>query len=173
MEREFGYSQEIFIIDHKNRYSEDDAEAWKILEVASLGTLSKFYKNLIHNLPEKSRIANEMGLNLHSELSSWLESITYLRNIIAHHSRIWSRNMVKKPINQLNNPLNNWFDRPLTDVQKKKPFLIISTMVYLCNNVVPGNGIKEKILDLFRNFPNVPVYKLGFLNRWDQEPLWI
>ena len=172
LEREFGYSQETFIKDHKRRYPNDDPEAWKVLEVASMGTLSKFYKNLIHNLPEKSRIANEMGLNLHSELSSWLEAITYIRNIIAHHSRIWSRNMVKRPIDSLNNPISNWFDRPLTDVQKKKPFLIISTMVYLCNNTVSVNGIKEKIKDHFRDNPNVPIYKLGFFNRWDQQPLW-
>jgi len=90
-------SQEIFIQDHRNRFPGQDADAWKILEVASMGTLSKLYKNLQHQLPEKSIIAKEMGLNLHSELSSWLEAIAYVRNIIAHHSRLWSRNMVKKP----------------------------------------------------------------------------
>jgi abortive infection bacteriophage resistance protein len=42
-----------------------------------------------------------MGLNLHSELSSWLEAITYVRNIVAHHSRLWSRSMVKRLIEML------------------------------------------------------------------------
>ena len=137
-----------------------------------MGTLSKFYKNLKHQLPQKSQIANEFGLNLHNELSSWLEAITYIRNIIAHHSRIWSRNMVKRPIDSLNNPIGNWIDGSLRDVQKKKPFLIISTMVYLCNIAVHENGVKEKILDLFQNNPDVPIYKLGFLNNWNQQPVW-
>ncbi|MCD4770774.1 MAG: Abi family protein [Bacteroidales bacterium] len=172
LEREFEHSQEIFAKDHRRRYPNEDPEAWKVLEVVSMGTLSKFYKNLKHQLPEKSQIANELGLNLHNELSSWLEAITYIRNIIAHHSRIWSRNMVKRPIDLLNNPISDWFNRPLRDVQKKKPFLIISTMVYLCNNVVPGNGAKDKILELFRNNPNVPIYKLGFLNNWNRQPVW-
>ncbi len=172
LEREFGYSQEAFIKDHKRKRPNDDPEAWKILEVASLGTLSKFYKNLTHNIPEKSIIANEMGLNFHNELSSWLEAITYLRNIIAHHSRIWSRNMVKRPTDILNNPKTYWFDRPLTNVQRKKPFLIISTLVYLCNYLSPENGIKEKILNHFASYPHVPIYKLGFLNNWNQQALW-
>ena len=113
-----------------------------------------------------------MGLNVHSELSSWLEAIAYIRNIIAHHSRLWSRSMVKKPTEKLNNPPGQWFTKPLTPVQSKKPFLIISGMLYLCNQVTPGDQIKEKILSLFQGNPRVPIYKLGFLNDWNKEPIW-
>lgn len=88
LKKEFFRSQEIIIKDQRRRYPNQDADAWKIMEVASMGTLSKLYKNLKHQLPEKATIANEMGLNLHNELSSWLEAITYVRNIIAHHSRL-------------------------------------------------------------------------------------
>jgi abortive infection bacteriophage resistance protein len=172
LQKEFNRSQEIFIKDQRYRYPGQDADAWKILEVASMGTLSKLYKNLRHQLPEKSIIAKDMGLNLHSELSSWLEAITYVRNIIAHHSRLWSRNMVKKPVDQLNNPIGQWFANPLTPVQMKKPFLIISSMVYLCSSIAPGHPLKTELLDLFRNNPNIPIYKLGFLNNWDSEPIW-
>lgn len=170
--KEFNRSQEIFIKDHRNRYPNQDADAWKILEVASMGTLSKLYKNIKHQLPEKSAIAKEMGLNLHSELSSWLEAITYVRNIIAHHSRLWSRNMVKTPIENLNNPIGQWFQQPLVAVQNKKPFLIISCMIYLCNFVTPGHHIKIKVLELFASNPTIPIYKLGFLNNWEKEPIW-
>lgn len=172
LKKEFFRSQEIFIKDQRRRYPNQDADAWKIMEVASMGTLSKLYKNLKHQLPEKATIANEMGLNFHSELSSWLEAITYVRNIIAHHSRLWSRNMVKLPVVNLNNPLSIWLDKPLTNVQTKKPFLIISTMVYLCNEVTPNHQIKSKIITLFANNPNIPIYKLGFLNNWQNQGLW-
>lgn len=172
LRKEFGRSQEIFIKGHRNRYPMEDADAWKILEVASLGTLSKLYKNLEHQLPEKSMIAKQMGLNLHSELSSWLEAITYVRNIIAHHSRLWSRNMVKKPVESLNNPIGQWFQNALLPVQSKKPFLIISCMLYLCNFITPGHHIKAKVLELFTDSPTIPIYKLGFLNNWEEEPIW-
>lgn len=172
LQKEFNRSQEIFIKDQKNRYPHQPADAWKILEVASMGTLSKLYKNLKHQLPEKAIIANEMGLNLHSELSSWLEAITYVRNITAHHSRLWSRNMVKKPVVNLRNPLGLWFDNPLKEAQTKKPFLIISCMIYLCNHIIPNHHIKSDILDLFNKNPSIQIYKMGFLNNWKNEPLW-
>jgi len=169
---EFNRSQEIFIKDQKLRYPNSDADAWKILEVASFGTISKLYKNLKHQLPEKAGIANGMGLNLHSELSSWLEAIAYIRNIIAHHSRLWNRNMVKKPIDNLNNPIGKWFTNSLNPVQSKKPFLIISCMLYLCNEVSPNHQIKTQLLKLFNSNPTIPVYKSGFLNNWQNEPIW-
>ncbi len=172
LNKEFSRSQEIFIKDQKQRHPNQDADAWKILEVASMGTLSKLYKNLKHQLPEKANIANEMGLNLHSELSSWLEAITYVRNVIAHHSRLWNRNLVKTPISNLNNPHSVWLDKPLSPVQLKKPFLVISTMIYLCNQVAPNHQIKNNLFDLFSNYPNIPIYKLGFLNNWQNQELW-
>ena len=137
-----------------------------------MGTLSKLYKNLAHQIPEKTIIAKEMGLHIHSELSSWLEAIVYVRNIIAHHSRLWSRNMVKRPKDDIATPMFDWLDHPLTDVQKKKPFLIISTLVYLTNKVTPGHHIKDKLLELFNNHPDVPIYKLGFLNNWNNQSIW-
>jgi abortive infection bacteriophage resistance protein len=172
LNKEFSRSQEIFIKDHKLRYPYQNADAWKIIEVASMGTLSKLYKNLKHQLPEKSIIANEMGLNLHNELSSWLEAITYVRNITAHHSRLWSRSMVKRPIERIVNPKGDWFSFALLPVQSKKPFLIISCLLYLCNAVTPNHQIKIKLLQLITDNPNIPIYKLGFLNNWQNHPLW-
>lgn len=81
---ECGRTENVYLLPNK-------PDAWIIFEVATFGTLSKIYKNLNHQLPEKARIANEFGLNMHTELSSWLEAISYLRNIVAHHSRVESK----------------------------------------------------------------------------------
>ncbi|SHJ61903.1 Abortive infection bacteriophage resistance protein [Reichenbachiella agariperforans] len=170
--KEFGYSQEVFIVDHKRRFPNDDPESWKLLEIASLGTLSKIYKSLGHHLPEKAKIANGLGLNLHNELSSWLEAIVYVRNIIAHHSRLWSRNMVKRPVESIRNPKGNWFDKPLDPLQTKRPFLIISTMIYLCDKVTPNHQVKSKIIKLIQENPTIQIHKLGFLKDWDKTTLW-
>ena len=86
---EFMRSGEIFIKDFKHKYGvwengkctslTQQPDAWVIFEVATFGTLSKIYKNISHQLPEKAKIANDFGLNIHTELSSWLEAISYLR----------------------------------------------------------------------------------------------
>jgi abortive infection bacteriophage resistance protein len=171
LKKEFDRSQEIFIKDQKARYPNQHADAWKILEVASLGSLSKLYKNLEHQLPEKATISKEMGLNLHKELASWLEAITYLRNIIAHHSRLWGRSMVKMPVKKINNPQVNWLDYSLK-IEQNKPFLIISSMIFLCNNVTPNHSIKKKIIDLIDLHSHLPISQLGFFDNWKEHPIW-
>ena len=42
----------------------DNTDAWMILESATFGTLSKMYKNLKSQLPERAAIANDFGLYL-------------------------------------------------------------------------------------------------------------
>ena len=171
--REFRVSREIFIKDHKRRYPDESPESWKIMEIASLGTLSKYYKQLKHSLPAKAAVANGMGLNLHNELSSWLEAITYVRNIIAHHSRLYGRDMVKTPVLKIKNPKGAWLNQPISDMQKRKVFLIISCMLFVCNKVTPGHQIKKKVKELVMRNPSLPVNNLGFVNNWDEQDLWL
>jgi abortive infection bacteriophage resistance protein len=172
LQKEFDRSQEIFIKDHQRLYPGQPADAWKVLEVASMGTLSKLYKNLKTILPERGLIANEMGINSPHTFSGWLESIAYIRNIIAHHARLWGRTMIKRPSMQQNNPCGAWFTRALKQGQLDKPFSIISCMVYLCGFLNHSHDIKSKIIDLIHAYPNVPIYRLGFFNQWENEPLW-
>ncbi len=178
---EFMRSGEIFVKDYKRKYGEwngdkctsltQQPDAWVIFEVATLGTLSKLYKNLNHQLPEKAKIANDFGLNKHSELSSWLEAISYLRNIVAHHSRLWGRDMVKRPM-EISNPKGIWLKNTLPAFAKKKPYLIIASMLYLCNAINAGDTYKQKIITLIRNHPNIPIDKIGFPYRWYEEKIW-
>ena len=137
-----------------------------------MGTLSKLYKNLNINLPERGRIANEMGINSPHIFSGWLEAIAYLRNIIAHHSRLWSRTMVKRPGMQLNKPVGAWFTQPLKQGQLDKPFSTISCLLYLFKHLSRSDDLKQQIIELIQSYPNVPIYKLGFFNQWRSEPLW-
>lgn len=89
-------SSEEFIIKHYQNHPDENPEAWKALEVLTLGSLSKLYRNLNHQLSEKNTIAKEFGLYNQKYLSSWLITITLIRNIIAHHGRLWYRVIINK-----------------------------------------------------------------------------
>ena len=159
LQDEFARSGEIFVKDFKQKHPTTNAnpriwesterpDAWLIFEVATFGNLSKIYKNLRHQLPQKSAIANEFGLNLHRELSSWLETISYLRNIIAHHSRIWSRTMVKTPTRVVN-PRLPWLQINLSEYQKKKAVLRNINHVVFVQCCKFEQFIQEKIVQPF------------------------
>ena len=171
LQSEFARNGESFAKDFRTRHPNENPDAWLMFEVVTFGTLSKIYNNLKHQLPQKSIIANDFGLNSINDLSSWLAAISYMRNVIAHHSRVFGRDILKRPVLP-RNPRNKWLQFGITPVQEKKPFVIISAMVYLCNAINPNNEIRNKLLTLFNNNPNIPIYKMGFFNNWRNEPLW-
>jgi len=171
LQNEFARNGESFSKDFRRKHPDDNPDAWLMFEALTFGTLSKIFSNLKHQLPQKSIIAHEFGLNSINELSSWLAAISYLRNVIAHHSRIFGRDILKRPVFP-RSPRNQWLQFGITPVQEKKPFVVISAMVYLCNAINPDNEIKNKIVSLINKNPDVPVYKMGFFNNWQNEPIW-
>lgn len=176
---EFGRSTEPFVkeyIDcHPNWNGKslggDNPDAWRIIEVATFGTLSKMYKNLKSQLPQRSAIANDFGLYSAKDLTGWLEAISLMRNIVAHHSRLWNRTLGKKVTNPRGHRYK-WLNAPLTEGQKNRPYSVIVAMLYLCNAVCPGNNIKERILDLVYAHRDIPCQRLGFIGKWEDSPIW-
>lgn len=49
---------------------------------------------------------------------------------------------------------------------------MITAMLYLCKAIDTRDSYKKKILALIKENPQIPIYKLGFLNRWNEEPIW-
>ena len=171
LQNEFARSGEGFVKEFRAKHPTDNPDVWIIFEVASFSTLSKIYSNLKPTLPQKSRITHEFGLNSINHLSSWLAAISYMRNVIAHHSRVFGRDILKRPVLP-KKTRNKWLQFEITPIQEKKPYVVISTMIYLCNAINPANEVKTKLLSLFQSNPNIPIYKMGFFNNWQQEPIW-
>ena len=169
--QDMGRSSEGFIISHFENHSGEHPESWKAFEVLTLGTLSKVYQNLKHQLPEKSMIAKEFGLNNQKYLVSWLLSITVIRNIIAHHGRLWNRVIINKydwP-NNTSMPLLSYIP---DNYQRRKIFPLLSGILYLNNEISPGNHIREELIELFSKFPNIKLRRMGFPESWQDEPVW-
>lgn len=156
---------------NKSSFAGDNPDAWMIFETATFGTLSKMYKNLRNQSPLKSRIANDFGLYSARDLSSWLEAISIMRNVIAHHSRMWYKIFSKKPTN-IRSHRNAWMLTDMTEHQRKRAFGVISCLLYLCNAIKPDNNIKQEIKNLFATYPNIPVFMIGFTKGWNNTPLW-
>lgn len=164
-------SSEEFIVKHYKNHSQENPEAWKALEVITFGALSKLYRNLNHQLPEKNTIAKEFGLYNQKYLSSWLMTITLIRNIIAHHGRLWNRVIINK-YDWPTKTVQPILDYTPDNYQRRKIFPILSAILYLNNYISPGHHIKTELLTLFGEFPQVPLYKMGFPNGWEQQPIW-
>ena len=79
--------------------------------------------------------------------------------------------MVKRP-SEPRNPHNTWLSHQLSDLEVKRPFYIITAMLYLCDAVHPSNKLREDISQLIEEYAHLPVQRMGFFDGWNQEPIW-
>lgn len=138
--------------------------SWMVTEVMSLGVWSSLYENLVR----KNKVAIAKNFGLFKDLfESWLHSLTFLRNVCAHHSRLWNKKFGITPKEQ---------ETPAENKQHFLPnYSLYAQMsvvhVLLC--IVSGNTHwKDRLKALFEKHPNVPQEKMGFPEKWHESPFW-
>ncbi len=167
IEKEFNRSDEQFVKSFKSKYSDSLPPSWMTMEITSFGSLSMLYKNLKPRL-EKREVAHYFGLS-DSVFETWLHSIVYLRNVCAHHTRLWNRSMKIKP--QIpKSPRKNWLTN--NTIKNNKTYFILSMINYLLQTVNPHNTFKIKFKKLLFKYPNIDVTAMGFPENWVKEEMW-
>lgn len=163
---EFERSDEEFIKAFKDKYSDPLPPSWMMMEITSFGTLSKLYKNLKPG-KEKREISNYFGLG-DSVFETWLHSFVYLRNVCAHHTRLWNRAMSIQP--QIpRNPRKQWLKNQ--QVRNNRSYYILSMINFLLQTVNPSNKFSDRVSSLLNRYKNVDVKAVGFPEDWKNEPL--
>lgn len=94
--QEFKRSDEQFIKSFKKKYLDPLPPSWMIFEIISFGSLSMMYSKLRPGRTAKE-IAAHYGLTS-PVFESWLHCLVYLRNVCAHHSRLWNRTLSIVPM---------------------------------------------------------------------------
>ena len=84
-------SKEEFVSHNRAKYGLPLA-LWVACEVWDFGTASGGMREA-----EQDVIAARYGVGNGRVFASWLRSLNYLRNVCAHHSRLWNRNIVDQP----------------------------------------------------------------------------
>jgi len=168
IENELKRSDEESIVAFQSKYSNRFPPSFILLEITSFGALSRLYGNL---KPGKSKkdIAKMFGLS-DKVFASWLHSLVYIRNVCAHHARIWNRPMSIQPLFP-RNASNIWITNRQVGINRV--FYALSMMIYLLNVVNPKHTFKQKLENLFLKYPNVDRAAMGFPTNWHSEILWV
>jgi hypothetical protein len=89
-------SRDEFVTHFRTKYtSERFLPIWMSVEVWELGLLSHFWGGMRHR--DITAISQKYGLTDARLLPSWTRTFTFVRNVCAHHGRLWNRPMVDQP----------------------------------------------------------------------------
>ena len=163
-------SGEVFINHFFRKYDEEDTPpAWMTFEVLSLGLLSKFYQNMRVSLSAKRDIANHFGVSQPVVFQSWIRSITYVRNICAHHSRLWNRILTNKPMIP-RTPPSLWISTPMPS--NDKIYYFLSCLTHMLREIQPETTFVDRLKNLFEKHPKVSKSSMEFPVNWESQPFW-
>lgn len=163
-------TSEVFIHHYRRKYTKpENPPAWMSLELASFSQLSILYKNL-RSCEAHKAIARHFGLHP-NVLTSWLETLSFVRNSCAHHSRLWNRKL-PKPTLWPDRITFNWLEaKPKTD-KLNRLYPALGATAYLLQRLATHDAFSEELRKLITDFPTVPLDYMGFPLMWEEEELW-
>lgn len=130
------------------------------------GILSLLFKYL-NGGRTKRNIANHFGV-ADTVLESWIHSFVYVRNICAHHSRLWNKTL--RVTGGFPKRTSHGFIN--TRVQNDRVYYILCIIRYMLLTINPNSSFTTRLKQLLQDYPSVDIKAMGFSANWESEPLW-
>lgn len=145
-------SREEFVRHNKTKYGLPLA-IWVACEVWDFGALSTLFDGMREK--EQDAIASQYGICNGRIFASWLRSLNYLRNVCAHHSRLWNRNMVDQPRLPLASAVP-WVAAFEEDAHSRaRCFLLLRVIRHLMAVINPRSLWSERMKNHLESFPDL------------------
>ena len=157
---------EAFVKHHETVYS-GVLPVWAMVETLSFGSASRLIHSLSIPLQKQICATWYPGLR-YTTITNWLEGLVVLRNICAHHARLFNRGFVLSP--SFSPEAKEKFEKygyERNQVGKKLFFRLV-----VIARMSPLPNITEKLIsdisDLSDRYPGVQLKHYGFLKKWKE-----
>ena len=173
-------SKDPFIAHHFANYH-GQIPIWALTEVLDFADISKVYKGM--NTGDRDDIARDLGVvgvrgRDHARpgdiLASFLEHITVVRNICAHHSRLWNRNLTKNIGTGRLASMDSF--QGLAKDQDQSVFASLCVAGHLLQAISPGSTWVPRVAELVTTRLGPIAMRsereMGFPTGWQSLPLW-
>ena len=165
------HSKELFMQHHQQTY-DDLPPSWKLFEAMSLGEVERLYANTDSSQKQiknaRYQVAKSFGIapNL---LLSWFKPLCLLRNICAHHGRLWNRKLIYRPQAPKNLHIA-WVQHEIEDTQRL--YMYICVVQSLMSTINPHSSWRQRLLVVSDKYPNIPQTDMGFPQSWQNDAFW-
>lgn len=159
-------SREQFVKHFREKYSDhEDLPIWMVSELMTFGNMFTMFLNMDQHM--KRKIANDFEVSA-VVLDSWLSSANYIRNICAHHARLWNRELALKPM--IPNHQKQWHT-PVR-VPNTRIFGFLTVLRYMLDYSAPNSSWQTRLIELFNRYNDISLHFMGFPENWQDCPIW-
>lgn len=167
-------SDEQFVAHFREKY-DDRMPVWALTELLDLGQLSRLYRGL--RQPDAEEIALAFGVPTKKVMVSWLASLNYVRNVAAHHARLFNRKLQHAPARPRAGSV------PLLDHLREGQgaknifgtYNALAVIGYLLLSIETRSDWHRRLTEHLREFPPSPVLSVssvGVPQGWESLDIW-
>lgn len=165
-------SNEVFIEHYNGKYRNPALPPlWAVSELMSLGELSKWI-SITKDNAIRAEIARDIGFPTRETFEGVLQVLAYVRNICAHHGRLWNRRLVKRipKIKRMQDDLI--FE---AGEQKQTVNLLYNVLVVVLTIIKKQNTdttYLSRLKELVETLSDAQRAMMGFPDDWRERPAW-
>ncbi|WP_309751835.1 Abi family protein [Novosphingobium sp.] len=165
-------SSETYIDHYRRKYHQPKMPpVWMVAEMMSFGQLSRWFTNLADRAL-RNRIASPLGLP-ETVMVPLVRHVTDMRNICAHHGRLWNRRFLHPPKLALKPAdLNASLDLAANQAPAKL-YNGLTLIAHVIRTVAPDSSWRSDFVELIETHPTGDITSMGLPPDWKSKPLWI
>ncbi|MFM7035979.1 MAG: Abi family protein [Planctomycetia bacterium] len=164
---ELGRNSHLFAEHFSMKYGDQHPmpPIWMAVEIVSFGGVLTLYRGCQPDI--RSKVAGSFGVH-HRVFDSWLMALNTVRNICAHHGRLWNRTLGVKP--RLPNKNAEWIAKPA--ISNDKVYCVLCICAWSLRQIAPQSGWKQRLAKLLDDASTIPLRSMGIPEGWEGHPFW-
>ncbi len=167
-------SRDEFVLHYESKYGTRlPLPIWIAIELWDFGLLSHLFSGL--TIKDRQAIATRFAIPGWQLMQSWLRCLNYVRNVIAHHSRLWNLNLSDNP------KLPKFGQMQDFDVLLALPnvntriYCICCILCHFSKIVNAHSSWPQRLGEMMKIFPQMPyanIQNMGFPSKWEEHNFW-
>jgi abortive infection bacteriophage resistance protein len=173
LDRVASRSKDEFAQHFRRKYPGSQLPIWMAVELLDFGMLSHFIAGM--TVADQEVLARRYGLPRRELLTSWVRTLNFVRNVCAHHGRLWNRVLIDQPKPPHLGEVPE-FDHLAGDRFAQERFYAAAAIARFVLRIInPTSGWAGRLQTHLATFPATAALGFsgsGFPNGWQQLPLW-
>lgn len=168
-------SNEVFVKHYRSKYDRPYMPPlWMVTELMTFGELSKWVE-ATDDAKVRGAVAKDVGLPTQETLIGTLQVLSYVRNICAHHGRLWNRRTVKR-LPSIKRFKKSLVMEPATGSEQlqlsNRIYNILSVLSLLIRHQAPDTTYTDRLRTLVETRNADQLNAMGFPDDWPVRPAW-
>jgi abortive infection bacteriophage resistance protein len=165
-------SKEDFVRHYQTKYGLP-LPIWVSVELWDFGLLSTFYQGM--TVADKATIAARYDIPDWQVFESRLRTLNFVRNVVAHHSRLWNKNLVDQPRLPKIGAIPDFTPLHHRPGSVARLYVVLCILIHFMKRLYPNSTWIARLRATINEFPSIPnlgLSDMGFPTDWETHTTW-